>query len=135
MAQENKKSSFKDEDYDVILENESCASEIVRVIATIVLTAAVVSGIGYVAHLNVVDRYENGLKSEINRLEGRIIAEIRAARGEGIDGTKVQVLEAKLKQTEMEKQALENKITSLSSPQATSSESTQIEDLLEEPQE
>ena len=77
MAKEKKESSYKDEDYDVILENESCASEIIRVIATIILTAVAVAGVGYVSHIYIVERNENGIRSEINRLESRIIAEIR----------------------------------------------------------
>lgn len=128
MAQEKKESSYKDEDYDVVLENESCVSETLRIIATIILTAVVVSGIGYIAHIYIVDKSENDLQSQINRLESRVIAEIRAARGGDESLGQVQELEVKLQEAENIRIELENKIILLSQEQATSSEEESIED-------
>jgi len=121
MAKEKKESSYKDEDYDVILENESCASEIIRVIATIILTAVAVAGVGYVSHIYIVERNENGIRSEINRLESRIIAEIRTNKGV-VDVSELQELEAKLRESEKARVELESKLILMSSngDQATS---------------
>ena len=140
MSEENIGSSQPNEDYDVILENESCASEVFRMVATILLTAVVVSGVGYVAHIYIVDKNENDLQAQINRLESRVIAEIRSARGIGgkNDG-KVQELETKLKQAEEEKKTLEEKIVSLSKEKddaenkekEQSEEAEQLEDVLQ----
>ena len=131
MATEKIGSSYRDEDYDVILENEPETPGMLKVIATIILTAVVVSGIGYVAHIYIIDDRENNLKSHINRLESRVIAEIRASRGadDKVD-KEVKELESKLKKAETANKELENQIILIlqkqGEAQATSTETEEM---------
>lgn len=99
------------ENYDVVLERGSSSCDTIGTIATIVLTAAVVSGVGYVSHISSIDNIENGLRAEINRLEYRVIAEIREGKGKAGEVGIVEQLENNLKSCEEAKTELEGQLT------------------------
>ncbi|MBL7058064.1 hypothetical protein ISS03_01885 [Patescibacteria group bacterium] len=68
---------FNDQDYDVLLDDESWGNSAVTIIATIILTMATISGIGYWAHLGVIDKQAEQLENNFLQLEKRLTAEIR----------------------------------------------------------
>ena len=66
-----------EQDYDVLLDDESWGNSTVTIIATIILTMATISGIGYWFHLRVIDGQTASLEKQILQVETRLITEIK----------------------------------------------------------
>lgn len=110
-----KKAELIDEEYDILLDDESFGNNTVTIIATIILTMATISGVGYWFHLDKMDENTQYLEERIIGLESRLTSEIR---DDNVGSREIGILQDKIKNTQeqvreliAEKEELQNKLT------------------------
>ena len=112
MSKEKQVEEELDQDYDVLLDDESWGNSTVTIIATIILTMATISGVGYWFHLKSIDALSDSFETRLLKVETRLVNEIRI---DNIGSLQIAELEEKLALRDAELEGLRAELVSAES--------------------
>lgn len=102
-------------DYEVAIKENSHQNEIIRIFATIFLTASVIAWFGYYFHLNSIDKQINIIQSQINILESSLLSSAHEQKNsifqKNFYEDKIKILEEDKKKLEQQVYDLEQEIS------------------------